>query len=231
MKPSIARAISALLYDFDGLILDTETPKFEAWSEIYRENGASLALEFWARCLGTSDKAFDPIQHLQTLTGRFFDRAALQANFNSRVQEKMIQAEPLPGVTALIEYARHIDLALGIASSSPRAWVFDHLDRMKLTAYFDCILCKEDTPRVKPDPDLYLLLMQRLVVTERSVAFEDSPNGIASAKAAGVYCIGVPNALSLHLDLSRADWIVPSLAAYQPPVLLDMIQANLLQQY
>ncbi len=225
--PGTSNEIRALLFDFDGLILDTETPKFEAWSEIYQEQGAYLALEEWAQCLGTSDRAFDPVEHLQNLTGKIFDRKVIHAEFLARTEDKVARLDPFPGAVALIDYARLIGLTLGIASSSPRSWVVDHLERLNLAASFECILCKEDAPRVKPDPDLYLLLMQWLRVSPaNSVAFEDSPNGITAARAAGIFCVGVPNALSRFLDISHADMILSSLAAMQPAALLAEIQRN-----
>lgn len=207
------------------MILDTETPKFEVWSEIYHENGANLALEDWARCLGTSDQAFDPVEHLQMLTGKYFNRQMIQAEFDARKQEKLTRLKPFPGVVELIEHASRVGMTLGIASSSPRSWVLPHLERLLLSSRFEWILCKEDAPRVKPDPDLYLLLMQRLRVSpDNSVAFEDSPNGITAARAAGVFCVGVPNALSRFLDISHADMILPSFAASNPADLLAEIQ-------
>jgi len=219
--------VSALLFDFDGLILDTETPKFETWNEVYLENGVELSLQDWALCLGTSDTAFDAADHLAKLTGKTFNRDALLADFYNRSLSKINRESPLPGVVALIEHARQNDLALGLASSSPRRWVLDHMQRLKLASRFDCILCREDSPRVKPDPELYLLLMQRLGVSSaESIAFEDSPNWIAAARLAGVYCVGVPNQVSRHLNLSLADLILPSLAELPPGPLLAYIDAQ-----
>ncbi len=219
--------IKALLFDFDGLILDTETPKYQAWNEIYAENGVALSLQDWALCLGTSDRAFDAAAHLELLTGKTLDRIALRADFDRRALSMIEREPPLPGVIALIEHARQNNLALGLASSSPRNWVLDHMQRLMLASRFDCILCREDTPRVKPDPDLYLLLMQRLGVSPaETIAFEDSPNGIAAARSTGVCCVGVPNRLSRYLDLSQADMILSSLAELPPALLLARIDAH-----
>jgi len=222
--------IKALIFDFDGLILDTETPQYEAWREIFAENGAELSLDEWAVCLGTHSEVFDAVGLLQRLTGHPFERNAINSQFTSRSMTTIINSPPLPGSAALIEHASKSGLLLGLASSSPRSWVTSLLQRLSLFDLFDCIFCAEDVAQVKPSPELYKLTLQQLCVSpEATIAFEDSPNGITAARKAGIFCVGVPNALSRFLDIHHADMIIPSLDALPPDELIKMIQGKMIE--
>lgn len=217
--------LKALIFDFDGLILDTETPLFTAWSAIFREHGAELVLEEWAACLGADDEAFDAAEHLSKLTGKVINREIIYEDCNTRALREINQSEPLPGVVPLLEHARQANLAVGLASSSPRSWVEGHLQRLNLIHFFDCIVCKEDVVKVKPAPDLFLLALRRLGIAQNNtVIFEDSPNGITAAQRAGIFCVGVPNSLSRFLDISHADLIISSLSTLPSAQLLQYIQ-------
>jgi HAD superfamily hydrolase (TIGR01509 family) len=201
----------ALVFDFDGLILDTETPEYRAWSELYAELGRELALERWVAGVGTQG-GFDPYAELEEQAGLELDRAALAARKRRRVDELLEHAEPLPGVSELLGRARSLGLPCAIASSSPRGWVEPHLERIGLRERFDAILCREDVPRVKPDPGLYRAAVRALGALPReAVAFEDSAHGVRAAKAAGLYCVAVPCEVTSGLDFSAADLVLRSL--------------------
>lgn len=201
-----------VVFDFDGLILDTEVPVYDAWQEIYVEHGVTLAFEKWAQCIGTAD-VFDPCEDLATALGRALDAAALRDRHRTRT-DVLIAAQALrPGVREYVAEARRLGLGLGVASSSSRAWVEGHLERLGLRDGFDVIRCADDVPRVKPDPALYRAVVQTLDVRpEEAVALEDSPNGVLAAKRAGLACVAVPNPLTARLDLSLADLRLASLA-------------------
>jgi HAD superfamily hydrolase (TIGR01509 family) len=210
----------ALIFDFDGLILDTETPEYRAWSEIYAELGCELALERWVAGVGTHD-GFDPYAELEALCARPLDRAALRARKRGRVAELLEHARPLPGVGELLEQARTLGMACGIASSSPRDWVESHLHRLGLRAPFGAVLCREDVARVKPDPALYRAALRALGAGPReAIAFEDSTHGVRAAKGADLYCIAVPCAVTRVLDFSAADLVLASLEELPLPALL-----------
>jgi len=109
--------------------------------------------------------------------------------------------------------AKRMGLLLAVASSSSRAWVLGHLERLGLGAQWDAVRTRDDVARTKPAPDLYLAAVEALCVDPtEAVAFEDSVNGIAAAKAAGLLCVAVPNALTAGMDLSQADVKLDSLA-------------------
>ncbi len=120
----------------------------------------------------------------------------------------------LPGVIEYLVAARQLGLKTAVASSSTRKWVMDHLNRFGIGGHFDAIVCREDVKRTKPDPDLYLTALRRLgVQPDEAIAFEDSTNGIHAAKAAGLFCVAVPNLLTADLDLTKADLRLLSLDA------------------
>lgn len=220
--------LKALIFDFDGLILDTETPLYDTWRGIYAEFGVELPLEVWAACLGTSPDAFDPISHLESLIDTPVDRTAVSLHHKTRSLKIIANQPTMPGVAALLAHASQARLGVGLASSSPRGWVTGHLRRLGLISYFDSILCAEDVTKVKPAPDLFQLAAQKLGADPiDAAAFEDSPNGIISAQAAGIFCVGVPNRISRFLEISHADWVIPGLDAYPPSILLDQIQSKM----
>lgn len=207
-------AIRALVFDFDGLILDTETAEHQAWQELYREHGAELPLERWVEGIGASWDQWSPYDQLEQQLGELVDRERVRASVRTRTSEILSDRSILPGVTEFLERAGELGLATGVASSSTRAWVQGHLRRLGLHDRFDAICCADDVGRVKPDPELYLSICDALDATPcEAIAVEDSPNGIRAAKAAGLYCVSVPNALTRMLSMDAADLVLVSLAS------------------
>ena len=206
--------IKALVFDFDGLIVDTEVPIFRAWQRIYREHGQELPLARWLTIIGTASGPFDPVIDLAKKTGAKLDGPELKALEVLYYQEATALQQLLPGVIDYLVTARQLGLKTAVASSSTRTWVMDHLNRFGIGGHFDAIVCREDVKRTKPDPDLYSTALQRLGARpDEAIAFEDSTNGIHAAKAAGLFCVVVPNLLTVDLDLTEADLRLLSLEA------------------
>ncbi len=204
--------IKALIFDFDGLILDTEVPEYQSWLELYQAYGCVLPLEKWVECIGTAD-AFDPYEYLEQLLGRPVDRAAVRIQRRARFAELMADQTVLPGVQDYMATAKQLGIKLGVASSSPRQWVMGHLTNLGLANDFDAICCGDEVKATKPDPALYLAVLQALAIrADEAIALEDSPNGILAAKRAGLFCVAIPNALTRQLSLSLADCQLSSLA-------------------
>ncbi len=218
--------IRAIVFDFDGLILDTELPEFQSWQTIYQAHECTLPLAVWATCIGTTE-AFDPYAYLEEQLGRAVDREAVQLRQRQQCDALIAAQAVLPGVHDYIADARRLDLQLGVASSSSRAWVHGHLTRLELHQHFVCIACRDDGPRTKPDPALYQAALAALGVRpEEAIALEDSPNGILAAKRAGLFCVAVPNVLTRQLPLDHADLQIPSLAALPLSELLRTIHSG-----
>ena len=148
--------IKGVIFDFDGLILDTELPVFHAWQEIFAAHGQELSLAGWTDYIGRSPDSFDPCINLERLLGRPVDREAIRAEHQQH-EANLIQLEGvLPGVVDLITQVRERNLHLGIASSSEHAWVVGHLARLGLKEAFETIRCSGDVEHTKPAADLYL---------------------------------------------------------------------------
>lgn len=205
--------IRALVFDFDGLILETETPSYDTWAEIYREHGHELPLDRWFDYIGREGGYFDAGDHLAALVGEGFDRDAARSRRDSRKTELIATLDVMVGVREYVADAKRLGLRLAVASSSSRSWGLGHLERLRLDAEWDAVRTRDDVARTKPAPDLYLSAVAALrVAPKEAVAFEDSANGIAAAKDAGLLCVAVPNALTAGMDLSRADLRMGSLA-------------------
>jgi HAD superfamily hydrolase (TIGR01509 family) len=205
--------IRALIFDFDGLIVDTEGPAYQSWLGIFQEFGAELPLSKWETWIGGSPLGFDPCGYLESQLGRKVDREALTTRQAKREEELNATQEALPGVREYIADAKRMGLKVGVASSSDRPWVLRHLQRLGLLQEFDCIKAAEDVEEVKPKPDLFLAVLSELGVgPQEAIALEDSPHGITSAQAAGLFCVVVPNALTSQLSTDHADLHLDSLA-------------------
>jgi HAD superfamily hydrolase (TIGR01509 family) len=216
--------VKLIVFDFDGLILDTEVPVYDAWQEIYDDHGHELPFAKWAECIGTAD-VFDPCADLAGRCGRILDAGALRRRHRTRTDTLIAAQSVRPGVCERIEEAAALGLALGVASSSDRAWVHGHLGRLGLLDRFQAIRCREDVPRVKPDPALYRAVVDSLGVRpDDALALEDSPNGVLAAKRAGLACVAVPNALTARLDLGHADLVVGSLADVSLTALIERLR-------
>ncbi len=216
-------AIRGLLFDFDGLILDTETPSLASWQEAYREHGHELPLERWATIIGTIGE-FDPLTHLEELAGPL-DREAVLLRRGDRELALLEIEEARPGVLDYLDEAGKRGLATAIVSSSSRSWVDRHLARLERAEHFDAIVTADhDAVRAKPAPTLYLEALEVLELEAvEALAFEDSPNGVRAAKAAGLYCVAVPNGVTAALGLDEADLVVPSLADLGLDELLERV--------
>ena len=221
--------IEALIFDFDGLILDTEVPIFQSYVELYQEFGCELTLQMWARNLGThDDDVLDLYDDLEQRLGYALDRQALGRR---RLQRELdlVQNQPvLPGVKEYLEEGRARGLKMGIASSSYCRWILQHLERLGLRDYFESIRTGDEIRPTKPDPGLYRAVLADFGISpSQAVAFEDSPKGILAARGAGIFTVAVPNDLTRQLDLGQVDLQLGSLAELPLPELLDLVEAGL----
>lgn len=205
--------IDAVVFDFDGLIVDTESSSFRAWVETYEEYGCTLVEEDWAHHIGTIN-GFDPYGTLCARATRPVPpEGELRAMKRAREQE-LVEAEPIrPGVVAWLDEVTARRLPVAIASSSPTHWCGGHLDRLDLARHFHAVLCCDGERPPKPAPDVYLAACEAVGVDPaRALAVEDSAHGVAAAKAAGLWCVAVPGHLTRSLDFGAADVVLRSLA-------------------
>ena len=209
----------AVVFDFDGVIVDTETPQFEAWREIFAEHGvAPMAMAEWSTMLGRpSAEHADPLDLLVGRLGHEVDRDEVQRRRRQLRDEHLAREAVRPGVVAWLDCAAEHGAGIAIASSSEPEWVEWLLDRHGLRHRFPVLSCFGHERPGKPDPFLYVDACRTLgVAPATAVAVEDSPTGVASAVAAGLWCIAVAAGISRLLDLSAADERVDSLAGLDP---------------
>jgi HAD superfamily hydrolase (TIGR01509 family) len=217
--------IRALVFDFDGLILDTEEPVYRSWLEVYQAHGEELPFERWIQIVGSTTAGFHPQHHLEERLGRPLPKEVLDRRVGRRT-EMILAQEALPGVARHLEEAVAMGLKLGVASSSTNDWVRGHLARLGILESFDCIRCRDDVTNAKPEPDLYISVLECLGVrASEAIAIEDSPNGVLAAKRAGLRCVAIPNSITACLDLGQADLILGSLAELTLPELLSKLSA------
>ncbi len=210
-------SIRALLFDFDGLILDTETLEVGVWKRIYAECGFEYPLQLWSQNVGMwGNSGFDPVRHLHELTHDSLDMEALRRRHQDESAVIIERAPVREGVEDYLTSARRLGLRLAVASSSPRHWVESHLTRLNLVRRFDRLITADDVApgHTKPLPDIYLRALETLGVrAAQAIAFEDSPHGLAAARAAGIFAVAVPNPATAQLDLSRANLVIKSFRA------------------
>ncbi len=209
--------IRALIFDFDGLIIDTETPLIDAWADLHERAGLGYSRDDAHRLVGHVGVEFDP----WTAFGPQADRTQLDAEHRRLTRERVARQPVLPGVLDCLHEARARALKLGVASNSSHRHVDGHLARLGLLALFDVVCCRDDVAAVKPAPDLYLAVTRRLgVAPPEAIAFEDSTAGTVAARGAGLHVVAVPNPSTHEHDFAAAHLVLPSLAAAPLPQLL-----------
>jgi HAD superfamily hydrolase (TIGR01509 family) len=204
-------SLDALIFDFDGLILDTEWPEFTTVREEFVGHGVDLALEDWQQIVGRADHPhwFD---WLQREVGEQLERDVIVERRRTRHHALIAEQVLRPGIEPLLDEARDAGIPVGVASSSTVAWVEGHLDRLGLLDRFTVIRCRDHVEHAKPDPALFSAALALLDANPaHSVALEDSHHGCAAAKAAGMVCVVAPNDVTRTQSFEHADLVVDSL--------------------
>ena len=198
---------AAVIFDFDGVILDSETAEFESHRRVYERFGVALTPDEWCDQIGVWAEGHDE-RWMTQLRGRSRsapEREAYHAE-KQRIFLEVVPREPMRGIRALLEALTAAGVPIAIASTSPAAWVVPAVEDLELRPLFGAIVTGDEVPRRKPAPDVYLEAARRLGVDPaRSIAIEDSGPGITAAKAAGMKAVAIPHWLTERHDLSAAD--------------------------
>ena len=220
--------IKALIFDFDGLILDTETPDYQTWQSIYREHGFELPDDEWGKIVGGwGISTFDAAAHLSVLSQGRLDSVSLRDRHRSEAFALMLSQPVLPGVIETLQEAKRLGLKLAIGSSSPHSWVDTHAKRLGIFDYFDAVVCEDEVGigRTKPYPDVYLTALKQLQVQKNeAVVFEDSPNGVRAARTAGIFVVAIPNPVTSLLTFEGANLSLQSLKDLSLQDLLNKVK-------
>jgi HAD superfamily hydrolase (TIGR01509 family) len=199
---------AAVLFDNDGLLLDTEVLWTRAEITLFERFGRTFTLEHKRELIGTSGPVAEAT--IERHLGAPGQGAALMAELHELVMEEALHGvEPMPGAVELLDALGEVPV--GVASNSPRLFVERALGAAGLRERFGCVLSADDVAHPKPAPDLYVALARGLGANPVDcVALEDSPTGVAAARAAGAFVIGVPSLDGVLLD--EADLVAESLA-------------------
>lgn len=207
--------IKAVLFDFDGVIVDTEWAIYQSWLRVFREHGHELPLSVYTRCIGSDFATWSPKTHLEELTGAGFDWHDLDARRQGEIMAELDGAGPMEGVAEALVALGRVGMPCAVVSSSSHHWVDGWLERLGLAGYFRTTVCRGDAPAIKPAPDLFVEAARRLgVAAGECLVIEDSLNGVHAARAAGMAVWAVPNRVTGCLDFSVADRVLGHLGEW-----------------
>ncbi len=204
--------IKAIIFDFDGTVIDTETAWYIAFRDAYKEHGVNLTLDTYSQCIGTSLHTFNPYEYLVTDLHLPINLDTFRESIHSRHASLMDTEKMRPGILEYLNAAKAKHLKIALASSSKLDWVERFLEKLQIRDYFDCIRTANDVVHVKPDPELYLQTLQCLDLNaSEAIAIEDSPNGAKAAVSAGIHCLVVPNSITKYLEFEHFNHMADSL--------------------
>jgi putative hydrolase of the HAD superfamily len=214
--------IKAVIFDFDGLIVDTETPLYQAYYQVFQEHGVELPVDVWSSFLGTG---LDPYDYLRERLKAPVHLPPIEAKVQEHHDMLMQKQQLRPGVEAYLRTAKRLRLKIGLASSAQRIWVEGYVRKFHLFHYFDCILTGNNMTKAKPAPDVYQLTLRHLGVSPaQAIAFEDSLHGMNAAKSAGLRCVIVPNPVTQHLSFEGCDLRIDSMADVPLEEIIDRLE-------
>ncbi|MGG0658497.1 HAD-IA family hydrolase [Rummeliibacillus pycnus] len=194
--------IKAVIFDFDGLIFDTETFEFESYQSIYKKYNVEFPLQRWYESIGTNF-VFNPYEKLLS-SHTYLDENEIKKERTTIFEDSIQEKSPREGVINYFEKAKELGLMVALASSSTKNWIYKFLEMLNLEKFFDLILTADDVSEVKPNPELYLRVLEHFEIqANEAVVFEDSPNGSLAAIRANIPCVVVPNATTQNLDFDH----------------------------
>ena len=203
----------ALIFDFDGLIVDTESAIYEAWRDLYVAHGHDLPLPTYVQCVGSVFGHYDPMAALESLIGGPVDWDTHLPMKDSRIRAGQQGLDTMPGIRELLAEARTAEIPCVVASSSQRTHVEGWLNRVGIMDRFQFVRSRDDVARAKPFPDLFLLAAEGLdLAPEETLVLEDSSNGLRAALAAGAPCLIVPSPVTRGSDFTGAAALRETLA-------------------
>ena len=217
--------VGALIFDLDGVLIDTEATLYSVWMQVFSEFGCSFTRAEWHALLGTNDGLESPYTWLEQRSSVSLPpRDELRSAIRAKEQEHVAALGPMPGVEDWLAEASELGMAIGVASSSPRSWVSARLEQLRVTDRVHGVVCGGEGHRSKPAPDLYLAACEQLgVAPGRAVAVEDSRNGMLAARAAGLACVVVPNEVTLDMTFDDASYVLGALSEMRLVEVLDLL--------
>ncbi len=212
----------AVLFDFDGTLVDTEWAIYRTWLETFQNFGQDLPIEVYVQCIGSDFDTWSPKIHLEELTGQKFDWESMDQLRNEKIRASLREQGAIEGAQGVLDVLRD-QVRLAVVSSSSHDWVDGWLARLELDTYFEQTTCRGDAPRIKPAPDLYLQSAKTLNLRPKDcLVIEDSVNGVQAAKRAGMQVYAIPNQITIVSDFSEADGVFGTLDELRNALYLEL---------
>ncbi len=206
--------IRGLIFDFDGVLVDTEWAIYQSWVRLYEREGQQISIETYSPCLGAGYSHWDPAAHLENLTGKRYDWEKETPVRQAQIEADLAEMGLMPGALELLDWCAEQGIGITVASSSSRRWVQGWLERLGIFERFQGTFCRTDGYAVKPNPALFLAAQRCLgLPAERCLIIEDTENGTISAQNAGIPCVAIANRMTAGTNLSRATWREEGLAS------------------
>jgi beta-phosphoglucomutase family hydrolase len=201
--------MKAVIFDLDGVLIDSEPLHAMADNQILIESGIHAPEQYFDRFLGVTNRdMWEEIKKDYSLKLSIEELMELQMPLKLKLLEEM-DLEPIQGITELLEDLKKRDIPMAIASSSPRQFIEKVIEKIGVKQYFTIWISGEEVERGKPEPDIFLKAAGLLnVKPDACIVIEDSASGTIAAKRAGMKCIGYRNVNSGNQDLSNADLII-----------------------
>ncbi|MEN8695428.1 MAG: HAD family hydrolase [Akkermansiaceae bacterium] len=197
----------ALLFDFDGVILDTEWPIYQTWLAFFEKHGQQLPLETYIKCIGSDFETWSPEQHFEELTGLKPDWEDFHETRNVEIRQEVAKLDIMPGLRDLLTFIQNQKIPCAVVSSSSHSWVDHWLENHQLMPFFTKVVCRGDAPRIKPAPDLFVEACRQLDLPAADcLVIEDSRNGLIAAHDAGCPVAAIPNRITACIDFSNAEF-------------------------
>ena len=214
--------IRAIVFDMDGLIVDTESLHFQAFQKLAERYGHMFTHDQFSGFVGYT--IHENIRDMKRMFGIMEDDDMLIDERRETYLDlvRSTRLEPMPGFAEVLDTAVRLGVHRAVASSATRIEVETVLDRLfahndlsiSRDDAFSVTVTGDDVERNKPDPEMYILAADRLgVPPQKCLACEDSRAGVESAVAAGMWCAAVPNIHTRGHDFSRADMVLDNLAS------------------
>lgn len=204
--------IKGLIFDFDGVIVDTEWAIYQSWVRLFARENQEISIATYAPCLGAGYDHWDPAKHLEQLSAKKFDWSIETPARQAEIEDELLGMGIMQGTLELLDYCDATGIKMTVASSSSRRWVGGWLERLGILERFESTFCRTDGYPVKPNPALFLAAQQALNLPKNQcLIIEDSENGSIAAEAAGIPCVAIPNRMTESSNFSRAHYRLNSL--------------------
>lgn len=203
-----------IIFDFDGVLVDTEWAIYQSWVHLYAREGQEISIATYSPCLGAGYSHWDPAAHLEKLTGKHYNWELETPARQAMLEADLERMGLMDGALELLDWCREQGIGLTVASSSSRRWVQGWLEKLRIYDRFASVFTRTDGYAVKPNPALFEAAQQCLALPkEECLIVEDSENGTIAARNAGIPCVAIPNRMTESSDFSRAAYRCASLKA------------------